>query len=267
MKVCYAGIDVGSSTTKAVILGPGQNVLGNAIVPTSASAKRAAEEALSLALGEASVATDSLARTVATGYGRDLVSFSEARVTEITCHARGAFQRLGGGCTLIDIGGQDSKAIAVGPSGKVASFLMNDRCAAGTGRFLEVMARALESDIEGLSAMARMAPRRAKINSLCTVFAESEVVGLIASGTPREEIASGLAWSVAERVGSLAKRVGLDGRVWLSGGVAYNAAVVAALSEHLLKEVRVIPEPQLNGAFGAALIAAEGDLRPSPSRA
>ncbi len=262
MKACFAGIDIGSATTKAVVLGPEQNVLGSAIVPTGVSAARAAGEALDSALSEASLMKTSLTRVVVTGYGRGLAPFADQQVTEITCHARGAFQRLGSGCTLIDIGGQDSKAIAVGPSGKVASFLMNDRCAAGTGRFLEVMARVLESDVEGMSAMARSATRRKKINSLCTVFAESEVVSLIAQGTGREEIASGLAWSVAERVGGLAKRVGLGERVYLSGGVAYNAAVVAALSEHLAKEVKVIQEPQLNGAYGAALIAGEGS-RPS----
>lgn len=265
MKAYYAGIDVGSATTKAVILGPGQKVLGSAIVPTGVSAARAADEALSLALIKASLEKASLGRAIATGYGRDLLSSADSRVTEITCHARGAYQKLGSSCTLVDIGGQDSKAIAVGPTGRVASFLMNDRCAAGTGRFLEVMARVLESDVEGLSAMARSALRRTKINSMCTVFAESEVVSLIARGTPREEIASGLAWSVAERVGSLARRVGLHDRVFIAGGVAYNAAVVAALSEHLGKEVQVIEEPQLNGAYGAALIAAEG-TRPQASR-
>ncbi len=258
MRNFYAGIDIGSATTKAVILGPERDIRGSAIVPTGVSAARAAEEAVDLALGRTNLSKVFLGRSVATGYGRDLLSSADSRVTEITCHARGAFQRLGSGCTLIDIGGQDSKAIVVGPSGKVASFLMNDRCAAGTGRFLEVMARVLGCDVENLSAMARKASRRARINSMCTVFAESEVVSLIARGTPREEIASGLAWSVAERVGSLAKRVGLGEAVYVSGGVAYNAAVVAALGEHLGKAVKVIGEPQLNGAFGAALIAAEG---------
>lgn len=259
MKRFYVGIDIGSATTKAVILGPERDIRGSAIIPTGVSAVRAAEEAVNLALGRTNLSQSSLGRTVATGYGRDLLSSADSRVTEITCHARGAFQKLGSGCTLIDIGGQDSKAIAVGPSGRVASFMMNDRCAAGTGRFLEVMARVLGSDVENLSAMARKASRRTRINSMCTVFAESEVVSLIARGTPREEIASGLAWSVAERVGSLAKRVGLEEKVYLSGGVAYNAAVVAALGEHLGKVVQVIEEPQLNGAFGAALIASEGN--------
>jgi len=254
----YAGIDVGSATTKAVVVDGDGGILGRALSPTGVSGAEVAGTVLDRALAEAGATRGDLRSVVATGYGRELVPFADSRVTEITCHARGAFARIGQELTLIDIGGQDTKAVAVGPSGKVERFLMNDRCAAGTGRFLEVMARALETDLAHLAALSLEAERGVKISSMCTVFAESEVVSLLARGTPRGEIARGLHRGVAERAGGLAKKVGLRGEVYLSGGVAFNPAVAAALGEFLNLVVRVIPEPQLNGAYGAALIALDG---------
>jgi predicted CoA-substrate-specific enzyme activase len=255
---CYAGIDVGSTTTKAAVVDGGGEMLGRALVPTGISGAGAAGTVLDRALTEAGALRGDLRFVVATGYGRELVPFADSWVTEITCHARGAFAHVGGAFTLVDIGGQDTKAVAVDASGKVERFLMNDRCAAGTGRFLEVMARALETDLARLATLALEAGKGVKISSMCTVFAESEVVSLLARGTPRGEIARGLHRGVAERVGGLAKRVGLRGEVYLSGGVAFNPAVVASLGEFLGREVTVIAEPQLNGAYGAALAALDG---------
>ncbi|MCX7022111.1 MAG: acyl-CoA dehydratase activase [bacterium] len=255
---CYAGIDVGSTTTKAVVVDGDGVILGRALAPTGVSGAGTAASVLDRALAEAGAVRDNLRSVVATGYGRELVPFADSRVTEITCHARGAFARIGEAFTLIDIGGQDTKAISVTGSGKVERFLMNDRCAAGTGRFLEVMARALETDLAHLAALAIEAEKGVKISSMCTVFAESEVVSLLARGTPRGEIARGLHRGVAERVGGMAKKVGLRGEVYLSGGVAFNPAVAASLGEFLGVEVAVIPEPQLNGAYGAALLALGG---------
>ncbi len=242
-------------TTKVMIISEEKKIVGSSILPTGFSASRTAEEAINQAKKEALIKDGSIKRMVATGYGRNLVSTADEKVTEITCHAKGAFDRVGSALTLIDIGGQDSKAIAITTTGKVNKFVMNERCAAGTGRFLEVMARVLETDLENLSSMALNASSRSHINSLCTVFAETEVIGLIARGANRNEVASGLCWSVAERIASMAKKVGIEDKVYISGGVAYNKAVVFALSKHLGKDVIVIDEPQFNGAYGAALIA------------
>jgi (R)-2-hydroxyacyl-CoA dehydratese activating ATPase len=251
----FAGIDVGSVTTKVVIVSDEGKLLGSATIPTGFSVAKATDQALDQALKSASLNSDSINRIVATGYGRNLVTFANEKITEITCHARGAYKRIGKALTLIDIGGQDSKVIAINNSGKVDKFLMNDKCSAGTGRFLEVMARALDTDLENFSSMALNASSSAKINSMCTVFAETEVISLIARGTSREEIAYGLCLSIAERVGSMVKKVGINDLLFVSGGVAYNQAVVSALSSHLQKKVTMLEEPQINGAFGAALLA------------
>jgi predicted CoA-substrate-specific enzyme activase len=255
MSSYFAGIDIGSMTTKVAIISDGKKIVGSSILPTGFSASKSAEEAINHAKEKAGIKNGSISRMVATGYGRNLVSLADEKVTEITCHARGAFERIGSALTLIDIGGQDSKAIAITSSGKVDKFIMNERCAAGTGRFLEVMARALETDLDNLSAMALNSSSRSQINSLCTVFAETEVIGLIARGADRDEIASGLCWSVAERIVGMAKKVGINDLVYISGGVAYNNAVISAIGKQLEKNVQMIEEPQLNGAYGASLIA------------
>jgi (R)-2-hydroxyacyl-CoA dehydratese activating ATPase len=259
MNKLFLGIDVGSVTTKSVIISADRVQLGSGIIPTGVSVINAVAQVTALASNKAGISKDSIQTTVATGYGRNMVSFADVQVTEITCHARGAFEKVRQALTLIDLGGQDSKAISIAASGKVNQFVMNDRCAAGTGRFLEVMARILDTDLENMAKMAITASHRATINNMCTVFAESEVVGLIAQGANREDIAQGLCWSIAERISGMAKKVGIDGLVYLSGGVAQNPAVVSALTVLLGKPVQVIDEPQLNGAFGAALIAAESN--------
>lgn len=252
----YAGLDIGSTTTKAVIIDQSGLELGKAIVATGISGSDASEEALFSALGNSSLAISDITSIVATGYGRALVTTANLQLTEITCHAAGAFAHIKHALALIDIGGQDSKAITVTDSGKVDRFIMNDRCAAGTGRFLEVMSRVLETDIKHLSAMALSAKKRADINNMCTVFAESEVISMLARKATAEDVAAGLIWGVAERVGGMLCKLtrGLT-TVHISGGVALIPAVVAALAEYLSCEVLVLPEPQFNGAYGAALLA------------
>jgi len=256
------GIDVGSLSAEAVVVRDGRKV-AYSILPTGADSRRAAEKAFALALERAGRSKTEVSFAVATGYGRMNVPFADLQVTEITCHARGAFHLYPDTRTVIDIGGQDSKVIRLDGEGAVVDFAMNDKCAAGTGRFLEVMARALETDVDKLSALAAGAPRAAAVSSLCTVFAESEVVSLIGQGTPRGEIAQGLLDSVAERTVGLVGRVGLEPEVTMTGGVAKNAGVVRALSARLGVPVRVPREPQIVGALGAALIAWSRVLRRS----
>jgi predicted CoA-substrate-specific enzyme activase len=200
---------------------------------------------------------------VATGYGRYRVDGRSASVTEITCHARGITHVLPGTQVLVDIGGQDSKAMRLDPKGSVLEFAMNDKCAAGTGRFLEAMARALEVDVEDLADLDARAGGGVSLSSMCTVFAETEVVSLLADGTEVSEIARGLHRAIATRTHSLVKRAAprLDGlKVSMSGGVARNSGVVRSLGDLLGCEIGVPPEPDTIGALGAALIARQRHL-------
>jgi predicted CoA-substrate-specific enzyme activase len=249
-----AGIDVGSLSAEAVLLSA-DGVLAYTIIPTGVDSRRAAEKAIASALQSASLEFKDLDLIVATGYGRISVPFAHKQITEITCHGRGAFHLDPAVRTVIDIGGQDSKVIRLDGEGKVLDFAMNDKCAAGTGRFLEVMAAALEVELEELAALSKEASRATPISSTCTVFAESEVVSLLAAGVPRAEIARGLHESVAVRTSSLVYRVGLVEAVMMTGGVAKNSAVVEALEEKLQVGIAVPPEPQIAGALGAALLA------------
>jgi predicted CoA-substrate-specific enzyme activase len=254
----YAGIDIGAITAKAVLLSEEGTLLASVVTPAGYNRASAAEQVLAQALAQAGLARDAVARLVATGYGRVQVPFADRTVTEITCHARGAHRLCAEVGTVIDIGGQDSKGIAVGPKGRVLDFVMNDKCAAGTGRFLEVMAHALEVDLDQFGALSAAARRRAPISSTCTVFAESEVVTHIAAGIPREEIVAGIHESIAARIGSMVGRIAVRDAVVLTGGVAQNEGVVHALEAKLGRAV-VVPElAQVAGALGAALIAAEG---------
>ena len=253
----YAGIDVGSLTAETVIIDEKGAITIYNILPTGSNARSAAERSFSQALEGAGLMKEDITEIVATGYGRSVIDFAPKKITEITCHARGAIESFPETRTIIDIGGQDSKVIRVGKAGKVMDFAMNDKCAAGTGRFLEVMARALEvklTDMEKLSALARS---EISISSICTVFAESEVVSLIASGEPVENIIAGLHRSVANRVNGMVRRVGLEEAVTMTGGVAKNKGVIKALEDVLGVHILVPKEPQINGALGAALLALE----------
>ncbi len=251
-----AGIDVGSLTAEVVLLDRGE-VMHYVIMPTGANSKTAAEKAIDTALEAVGLRRSDLDYVVATGYGRVSIEFADKRITEITCHGRGAYYLNPAVRTVIDIGGQDSKVISLSDKGKVLDFAMNDKCAAGTGRFLEVMAQALEVELEGLAELSDQAQDTVSISSICTVFAESEVVSLIARGLPRENIALGLHQSIADRTAGMVHRIGLEEAVMITGGVAKNAAVVRALNEKLKTDIIVPNEPQIAGALGAALLAAE----------
>ncbi len=255
----FAGIDVGSTTTKAVLLDAQGKVVAQAVSNTGVEGARTAEEVLGACVSRARIPRDALQGVLATGYGRKNVAAADARRTEISCHARGAHQVLRGVRTVIDIGGQDSKAILLDRSGRMVDFAMNDRCAAGTGRFLEVMAEVLEIGLDAMGEVPEAAASQcAPINSLCTVFAESEVISWLAEGRAVADIVRGVHASVAERTVALLSRVGFEPPLLMSGGVALNRGVVAALQKRLQHSVQVPPDPQLIGALGAACLARDG---------
>jgi predicted CoA-substrate-specific enzyme activase len=249
-----AGVDIGAITAKAAVF-DGEDLLATALILAGYDRAAAALQVLDRALAQAGLAREQIARLVATGYGRVQVAGANRTVTEITCHARGAHYLCPDVHTVIDIGGQDSKGIAVGADGKVLDFVMNDKCAAGTGRFLEVMAHALEVDLVDFGQLALAAPRRARISSTCTVFAESEVVTHLAAGMDRGEIIAGIHEAIAVRVATLVGRIPVRDRVVLTGGVAHNAGVARMLEEKLGQPITVSEHAQLAGAIGAALIA------------
>jgi predicted CoA-substrate-specific enzyme activase len=258
MKKIYAGVDVGSLSTEAVIL-HGDEVLGYSIVATGANTQKAAQESIDKAIKEAGIDRGSICLLVATGYGRNRVPFADKNITEITCHAKGAHFLFPKTRSVIDIGGQDSKAITMDSSGRITDFVMNDKCAAGTGRFLEVMAGALETRLEDMGKQALKAKKVVAISSMCTVFAESEVVSLIADGYRKEDIIRAITEAISQRVFQMAKRLRIEEQITLSGGVAKNRGVVEALKSCLKKKVNVPAEPQIIGALGAALYARNVD--------
>lgn len=256
-KVFTAGIDSGSTSTDAVIMDRDKNIIGKAIVATGAGATNGAKKALSIALEEAGISEGDLTLTVTTGYGRENISFGESSVTEITCHAKGAHYLNPRARTVIDIGGQDSKAIRIDENGSVISFVMNDKCAAGTGRFLDMMARTMELSLDEMGELGLHWKNDVTISNMCTVFAESEVVSLVAQDTPPADIIHGLNNSVAGKTVSLVKRLGGESEYIMTGGVARNKGIVAALEEKLGSKLFISEDAQLCGAIGAALIGME----------
>lgn len=252
------GIDVGSTSGEAVVL-DGDTVVGYSIVETGYNSRRAGDLALEQVLRDAGLDRESIGPIIATGYGRVAIDYASRQVTEISCYARGIHFLYPNVRTVVDIGGQDSKVISVSAKGKPTDFQMNDKCAAGTGRFLEVMARALQMELAELSALAARSKKRTPISSMCTVFAESEVITLVAEGTPREDIVAGLDRAIAKRVGAMVKRVGIIPPIAFAGGVAKNLGVRRALEEELGEKLVIPQEPQIVGALGAALIARDGE--------
>ncbi len=250
-----AGIDIGSITTKAAILRDGE-ILGTRVGFTGYNAGSAGTAVYLGLMKELGLDESSVKAIVSTGYGRNSVKFATKAVTEITCHAAGAHLLSPGIKSIIDIGGQDSKAILLGPDGRVRDFAMNDKCAAGTGRFLEVMARALEIDLDEFGEASLKSDTPAVISSICTVFAESEVISLISRGDSRENIIAGIHESVASRVTALARRVNIADPVMMTGGVAKNIGLVTALEKKLNMKLIISEHAQVNGAIGAAQIAA-----------
>lgn len=256
-RIYAAGIDSGSTSTDVVIMDNEKNIVASVIIPTGGGASLSAEEALQEALEKAGLKKQDICSIVKTGYGRDYIDEGNSSVTEITCHARGANFLYPGARTVIDIGGQDSKAIKIDENGAVLNFVMNDKCAAGTGRFLEMMARTLGLSLEEMSHVGIDWNEDIAISSMCTVFAESEVVSLVAQNKSVANIVHGLNNSVASKVATLAKRVSPEEGFIMTGGVANNEGVVKALEEKLGTKLFVCDEAQICGAIGAALFALE----------
>jgi len=246
------GIDVGSVAAKAAAF-DGEKILATAIYPTGWSPKEVGEQLLEDILKKTNAKSEDVKSIIGTGYGRVSLPFVDKAITEITCHGKGAFFMDPDIRTVIDIGGQDSKIIKLNKDGQVIDFLMNDKCAAGTGRFLQVMANALAVDVGDLSDLAT-GVEPVNISSMCTVFAESEVVSLVAEGSSKETIAAGLLQSVCNKTYSLASRVGVENKVFFSGGVSRNKLIGELLSEKLGVEVISSEESPFLGAIGAAII-------------
>jgi len=246
-----AGIDAGAATTKVVLVRDGE-IIGYRIAGTVFDFLTAAEKNYRELLDTTGIGRTDVAMVCATGYGKNAITFAGMGISEITAHARGVHHLFPGVRGIIDMGGQDSKIIVV-EDGKVVDFLMNDKCAAGTGKFLEYTARALEVPISDLGNFALRSGNPSGISSMCTVFAESEVISLRARGVAKEDIAAGLIAGIAQRIAIMAKRVGLENNIAFVGGVAKNAGMRAALGKELGVALFVPPEPQITGALGAAL--------------
>jgi predicted CoA-substrate-specific enzyme activase len=252
---CFAGIDVGSLFTKVVIIDQSDRVTASSIHPTGVDCKNAVDQSLALALTQAKHSQDQLAFIVATGYGRAAIPYAHKQITEISCHAQGAHHLFPDTGMVIDIGGQDSKVIRVGPEGKVLDFSMNDKCAAGTGRFLEVMAATFQIPIKDFGQLSLQAKREIPISSVCTVFAESEVISLIAQNEHIEDIARGIHRAIVNRIWNMVQTVGIHDAVTMTGGVAQNRGIVSLIEEKVGKPINIHTEPQMVGALGAALLA------------
>lgn len=252
--LAVAGIDIGAVAAKVAIISNSE-VKAYQIVPTGINGERSAKRALKMALTSAGLAYEDVSYIMSTGYGRHVFTGANKTITEISAHAEGVRRIFSDARTIIDIGGQDTKAISLAEDGTIANFVMNDKCAAGTGRFLEVMSRVLHVKVSEMGELAQRSTSPSKINSMCTVFSESEVISLLTNGRKREDIAAGLCESIAKRVSSMARYVGIKEGVVFSGGVAKNVGMVAALEKELKTKLLIGPEPQITGAVGAAMLA------------
>ncbi len=254
-----AGMDIGSVAAKAVVFGD-HAVFTYHVLPTGADCNRAAEKALEFALQKAGIKKEQLAYIMATGYGRRAINFGSGSITEITANAKGAVylgSSMGKVRTIINIGGQDTKVIVLDENGTISNFAMNDKCAAGTGRFLDVISHALEENIDSFAQLSLQSKSPAVINSTCTVFAESEVVSLVADKVPKVDIIAGIHKSVAKRIADMAQSAGARDVIFFDGGGAKNIGLRAALEHELGRKVFVPKMPQFTVALGAALLAYE----------
>ena len=249
-----AGVDIGAATAKAVILNDDE-ILSFSIIPTGFSVTKAVEVVIEEALAKSGLSMSELEYVISTGYGRRAVSFTNKVLTEIICHAAGVSSVLSQARTIIDIGGQDSKVIGLDNNDNVSNFVMNDKCAAGTGRFLEVMARVLDVDISEMGPLSLLGKEPCQVSSTCTVFAESEMVSLRAEGESRENILAGIHRAMAHRIVIMGSSVGFKKDVVFTGGVAKNVGMQKALEDEIGLEILTPEEPQIMGALGAAILA------------
>ncbi|MHA1315830.1 MAG: acyl-CoA dehydratase activase, partial [Candidatus Helarchaeota archaeon] len=252
-----AGIDIGSLSTKCAFY-DGSKMIGYFISRSGHEFERVGSEVYQKALEAADLKKSDVDIIIGTGYGRYSINFGDKTITEISAHAKGANFFFGDDIRfVIDIGGQDSKAIVIGKNGKVLDFAMNDKCAAGTGRFLEVMANALSVNINDMGKLSSQSKDPAQISSMCTVFAESEIISLFSKGTKKEDIIAGIHRSIAKRVVGMAKRLPINDKVVFQGGVAKNEGVRKAIEEELKRPIYSPEDPQISGAIGAAVIGFE----------
>ncbi|NOY55887.1 MAG: 2-hydroxyglutaryl-CoA dehydratase [Actinobacteria bacterium] len=250
-----AGVDVGSTQTKAVIIDEDGKIAGRSLIDTGANVVKAAESSFLAALEAGNISEEEVNYVVGTGYGRYRVTFGNTQVTEISCHGRGAVHLFPNTRTVVDMGGQDTKAIAVNAVGEITDFCMNDKCAAGTGRFLQAAASALDIPLDDLGPLSLQSRKSVKISTTCTVFAESEVLAWIGKGKKIEDILWGVHKSIAARSASLMRRVGINDEITFTGGVSRNDGMVKALSDRLGKPLNVSADCHYIGALGAALFA------------
>lgn len=254
------GIDIGSTSSKAAILQDGTNLLAKCVVPLG-TGTIGPEQALERIFQESGLRKEDISQTVATGYGRMNCAYADGQVSELSCHAKGIHFLLPDARTIIDIGGQDAKAMNISDQGHLLAFQMNDKCAAGTGRFLDVMAKVLNVDISEMGSLSQCARNPVSISNTCTVFAESEVISHLSSNIAIEDILAGIHNSVAKRVAGMALRLGRPTCVTMSGGVALNSGIVRAMEQELGCSVQVHPDCQIAGAIGASLFAWEKIVR------
>ena len=254
-----SGVDVGSTQTKAVMMSDngGINILARALVDTGANVQRAAERAFDKCCAEAGIQTGDVGFVVGTGYGRYKIAFGNAQMTEISCHAKGAGFLCPSTRTVIDMGGQDSKAISVGANGEVLDFVMNDKCAAGTGRFLANAAEVMGISLDEIGPLSLRGKYPVKLATVCTVFVESDILSYLAQGKKGEDILNGVHLAIAKRTVSLARRINLEPEITMTGGVARNCGMVHALEEVLARKLQISPDAHFMGAVGAALFALE----------
>lgn len=250
-----AGVDVGSTQTKAIVIDENKRIAGRALIDTGSNVIIAAEQAFAAALKTADAREEEVEYVVGTGYGRYRVTFGNTQVTEISCHGRGAVHMFPSTRTVIDMGGQDTKAIRVRPSGEIVDFCMNDKCAAGTGRFLGAASSALDIPLDQLGPTALRAERPVRISTTCTVFAESEVLSWLGKGKKIEDILQGVHQSIAARSIGLLRRVGVEEEITFTGGVARNIGMIEALQKGLGAKLNVSDDSHFMGALGAALFA------------
>lgn len=252
-----AGVDVGSTQTKAVLMEERAGILGRALVDTGANVTRAAENAFHLVCKQAEISPSLVGFVVGTGYGRYKITFGNAQMTEISCHARGASYVFPSTRTVLDMGGQDAKAISIGAEGQVLDFVMNDKCAAGTGRFLANAADVMGISLDEVGPLSLEGTRPVKLTTVCTVFVESDILSYLSMGKKPADILRGVHLAIAKRTISLARRVSIEPDVTMTGGVARNLGMVQALEEVLETRLQVSPDSHFMGAIGAALFALE----------